>query len=370
MKSVILVALSLLLTGCLAAATIAPAAPLEAAYSLAPSSAPPVVIDSVQSTLAAEQLRLQRRYLDLQSTNAVRSLALQQTESARSGLAQETLISAHLAEVSARIAYSGTLSALAAQSTSHVIAATATAIAYSAQRDQAALADLHAQSTSRSADATATAGAIYAQAQQTAIISTVAAPYTATVQAQKLANTLRREKTGLILLQVVGWGAVIGLLAMEIVIIANKWNREATSQSIELAKNSLFRGSTNQNALAWNGVSYDSIPIVPPAEASAPQPVRPIPIYGVGHPAPQDQMHELSRRTLEIVRRSIQLYGPESSQIAGYRDTTSSGDTWTVAMNWLQSAGVELKRTRTGTTLVGSMTLENLVYDLETGKIK
>lgn len=287
-------------------------------------------------------------------------------------------------EVQARTAYTATLCALAAEGTQAALSATETADAYTfglleierkaAEAQAQAQVEMLRQNVSASQTAQAQVGISYSATTTTAAWQTTrSAPYTAAVETQQLAIRLEKMKTGNTLVQVLGWGSLIilqgGLIGYVLVVLGIKWNREAIQQQIDLGKNSLFRGG-NGESLAWNGENYEAIGVSAPVEAQAGRPARPIPIYGLGAQAGPLPVGETRSKLMEILKKSQELYGPESNRIAGYRETTGSGDTWSQALELLKGAEVQVNSGARGTYLGAGETLEELLYRIEIGEVK
>ncbi|RJX17566.1 MAG: hypothetical protein C4575_13055 [Desulforudis sp.] len=375
--------LSLLMTACIgleAAAHIpASTATPKATATISPADVvKPISTGDPASTLTAKMYTLDKDYLELQGTSAAKERSLRETEVAQNGI----LTAAQVAEIQARIEYSRSLTLLKVTGTQMVISASQTAQANLAAIEAARLADIHALSTDTAAKSTSAAAAQQttdarleisnnATATVDAAISTLAAPFTAAVESGRLAETLRRQKTGTALVQVLGWGALgllgLFLLGVAIVTLIARWN------PIAIAAN---QGTVmkDDDGNIWQITDGKWEPAEGAKAPAGTPPIRPFPpIYSAKNPSPVmvPPLNDTEKRALEILHKSNELYGKKDSRRLVGSLETGSGSMWDATIKALKAAGVEIATNNKGTYLIGvGVSRDELIYKIETGEVQ
>ena len=366
MRNLSLFALLAIITlACIGSEAVATLAPVAIVPGVTPTRTVPPMLPSATPNYQATAARLEaivtaeiggveRGRLALDATQAAHERGMDELNAARQHELDRTRTAAEAFAIVSRAQVEASATVANLQIQEQQAGATGTAQAQVVSITQVSIDSLKA---------TQTADAPLADIRRDAQLAELA--YTATVESGRLAETMRKQRTGTALLQVFGWSVVLLMILGVLVVIGGAWNRQAVQGQITLAHGSIMKAG--DKAIQHDGARWSQMSDTPAPDAA--KPVKPIPIYGVNNPGPVVKLSETGAACLEVIRQSIALHGEVSNHIAGYRDTTGSGDTWTERMNALQVAGVEMKRTKTGTFLM-NITLGDLAYDIETGKVR
>lgn len=371
MKKFYLLLTALLLTSCvgLAGAGSAPVYTATRPASVAPPASPTPDMFATANALQAD-------YLHWQMTANAKDGAAASVLATGNASSRDTLTAAEVKALETQTAADTTvkltLAAIEAQRVQIPLIAQKTANAQNAQERQLEISRLQAGLDAQATEFARLEMSWSATTTNDAAISTVAAPFTATVEAQRLAETLERKRTGAAILQVAAWGAVIlaglGLAAFEFVVIGAKWNREAVSEQLKLAQGSIMRAG--DEAIQHNGAAWAKLPDVQAPEAAKPAP----PIHDWRNPAPDHYhpppLNDTERRVIEILKLSNKLYPADMRRIAGSRET-GSGSMWDADKNAMIAAGIEIAAGAKGTFLAGmGVTRDELIWKIETGEVQ
>lgn len=346
----------------------------------------PFPTGAIAPAYAETQIAVQREYLawqkEVDSRNARAQAALATMGASNEGTKTAAQVSSLQTQTSEQVKVSETMTALEAARQQIPIDASRTAIAQDARQREIDLAAAQAALDASATEEQRKADSYSATATNAVIVSTVAAPYTATVEASRRIEATNRQRLGTSLLQAAGWSAVIAfamaLLGIAIVIVIARWNRTAA----EANQSSVLKDGDGN---LWQFTSAGLEKVFNPDHAGAPvkappgvPPVKPVPpIYDHKHPAPTlvRPLNADEQRIYDILRRSEEIYGAHdaTNRIAGWEKTTGSGTMWDIAIKQLREAlqdtGADVVATNRGTFLRG-VSRADLIYDLEMGDIQ